>query len=83
MNKIGAALAVVLVCAGPAVAAKPPKNGKPNPNLTIKASAGTVTFGRTLTISGNAKGMPAGTTIELQQSPYPYAASSPRARPRS
>jgi hypothetical protein len=64
---------MLLVCAGPAVAAKPPKGGGPNPNLTIKASAATVTFGRSVTISGTAKGMAGGTTIELQQNPYPYA----------
>jgi len=39
MKKLSAALALVLVCAGPAVAAKPPKGPKPNPNLTIKSSA--------------------------------------------
>jgi hypothetical protein len=72
MKKISAALALVLVCAGPAVAAKPPKGGKNNANLTIKASAPTVTFGRSITISGATKGMTAGTTVELQQNPYPY-----------
>src|SRR3954447_20299983 len=78
MKKISAALAVVLVCAGPAGAAKPPpKPGKPNNNLTIKASATTVTFGRTVTITGTTKGMPAGTTVELQQNPYPYSGFKP------
>jgi hypothetical protein len=72
MKKLGAALAAVLVCAGPAVAAKPPKPGQPNNNLTIKSSANTVTFGKTVTISGSTKGMAAGTTIEVQQNPYPY-----------
>jgi len=77
MKKIGAALALVLVCAGPAVAAKPPKGPKPNPNLTIKSSAGAVTFGRTVTLSGTTKNIPAGTTVELQQNPYPYAGFKP------
>jgi hypothetical protein len=77
MKKIGAALAAVLVCAGPAVAAKPPKSPKPNPNLTIKASATAVTFGRTVTLSGNTKNIPAGTTVEVQQNPYPYAGFKP------
>jgi hypothetical protein len=77
MKKLGAALALVLVCAGPAVAAKPPKAPKPNPNLTIKSSATSVTFGRTIVISGTAKGMAAGTTIEVQQNPYPYAGFKP------
>jgi len=77
MKLIGAVLAAALVCAGPAVAAKPPKGGKPNPNLTIKSSAGTVTFGRTVTISGTTKNVPAGTVIEVQQNPYPYAGFKP------
>jgi hypothetical protein len=73
MKKLSAALALLLVCAGPAVAAKPPKPGKPNNNLTIRATAASVTYGKTLTISGTTKDMPAGTTIELQQNPYPFA----------
>jgi hypothetical protein len=78
MRKISAALALLVVCAGPALAAKPPpKPGKPNPNLTIKASATAVTFGRTVTLSGGTKNMAAGTTIELQQNPYPYAGFKP------
>jgi hypothetical protein len=77
MKKISAALALLVVCAGPAVAAKPPKGGKPNPNLTIKASAAAVTFGRTVTLSGTTKGIAAGTTIEAQQNPYPYAGFKP------
>jgi hypothetical protein len=77
MRKISAALALVLVCAGPAVAAKPPKPPKPNPNLTIKASATAVTFGRTVTISGNTKNVPSGTTVEVQQNPYPYSGFKP------
>jgi hypothetical protein len=77
MKKIGAALAAVLVCAGPAVAAKPPKGGKPNSNLTIKASATSVTFGKTIAISGNTKNIAAGTAVEVQQNPYPYAGFKP------
>jgi hypothetical protein len=77
MKKFSAALALLLVCAGPAVAAKPPKGTKPNPNLTIKASATAVTFGRTITLSGTTKNIPAGTTIEVQQNPYPYAGFKP------
>jgi hypothetical protein len=77
MKKIGAALAVVLVCAGPAVAAKPPKGPKPNPNLTIKTSAGAVTFGRTVTLSGTTKNIPSGTSLEIQQNPYPYSGFKP------
>jgi hypothetical protein len=77
MRRISAALALVLVCAGPAVAAKPPKPGKNNQNLTIKASAASVTFGRTVTLSGTTKNIPSGTTIEVQQNPYPYAGFKP------
>jgi hypothetical protein len=77
VKKLSAALALLVVCAGPAVAAKPPKGGKPNPNLTIKASAPAVTFGRTVTLSGTTKGMSAGTSVEVQQNPYPYAGFKP------
>ena len=77
MKKLSAALALLLVCAGPALAAKPPKAPKPNPNLTIKSSATAVTFGRSVTLSGTTKNVPAGTTIELQQNPYPYAGFKP------
>src|SRR3954447_21774470 len=77
MKKLSAALALVLVCAGPAVAAKPPKAPKPNPNLTIKASSTAVTFGRTITLSGNTKNIAPGTTVEVQQNPYPYAGFKP------
>jgi hypothetical protein len=77
MKKLSAVLALALVCAGPAVAAKPPKGNGPNPNLTIKASANTVTFGRSVTFTGSTKNMPAGTVIEVHQNPYPYAAFKP------
>src|SRR3954451_9638975 len=77
MRKFSAALALVLVCAGPAVAAKPPKGPKPNPNLTIKSSASAVTFGRTITLSGTTKNIPSGTTVEIQANPYPYAGAKP------
>src|SRR5262245_62020187 len=77
MKKLSAALALVLVCAGPAVAARPPKGPKPNPNLTIKSSAAAVTFGRTITLSGTTKNIASGTTVEIQQNPYPYAGFKP------
>ena len=77
MRKLSAALALVLVCAGPAVAAKPPKSPKPNPNLTIKASATAVTFGKSVTLSGTTKNVPAGTTVDIEQNPYPYAGFKP------
>jgi hypothetical protein len=77
MRKFGAAIALILVCAGPAVAAKPPKPGKGNPNLTIKTSATAVTFGQTVTLSGVAKQIAAGTTVEIQSNPYPYAGFKP------
>jgi hypothetical protein len=77
MKKLSAALALILVCAGPAVAAKPPKPGKANPNLTIKTSAAAVTFGRTVTLSGTTKQIAAGTAVEIYQNPYPYAGFKP------
>jgi hypothetical protein len=77
MKKLSAALALLLVCAGPAVAARPPKGPKPNPNLTIKSSANTVTFGKTVTLSGTTKNVASGTTIEVQQNPYPYSGFKP------
>jgi len=77
MRKISAVLALALCCAGPALAAKPPKPVKPNPNLTIQASAPTVAFGRSETFSGTTKNIAAGTSIELQQNPYPYAGFKP------
>jgi hypothetical protein len=77
MKKLSAALALVLVCAGPAVAAKPPKGPKPNPNLTIKSSASAVNFGRSITLSGTTKNVPQGTTVEIQQNPYPYSGFKP------
>jgi hypothetical protein len=77
MKKLSAALILLVACAGPAVAAKPPKPGNNNQNLTIKASAASVTFGRTVTISGATKNIPAGTTLEVQQNPYPYAGFKP------
>lgn len=78
MKTLCAALAALLVvCVGPAVAAKPPKAAPPNNSLTIKSSAPAVTFGRTVTISGTTKNIPAGTTVELQQNPYPYAGFKP------
>ncbi len=73
MKKIGAVLLLALLCAGPALAAKPPKPGKPNPNLTLKASATTVTFGKPVTLTGNAKNVAAGTVVEAQANPFPYA----------
>ena len=77
MKILSAVLAAALLCAGPAVAAKPPKKGQPNPNLTIQASAPAVTFGKTVTISGTTKNIPAGTSVELQQNPYPYSGFKP------
>jgi hypothetical protein len=77
MKKLCAALALLVVCAGPAVAAKPPKGPKPNPNLTIKSSATAVTFGKSITLSGTTKNIPSGTTVEISQNPYPYAGFKP------
>jgi hypothetical protein len=77
MKKIGAVLLLAFLCAGPALAAKPPKPGKPNPNLTLKASATTVTFGKPVTLTGHAKNVAAGTVVEAQANPYPYSGFKP------
>jgi hypothetical protein len=76
MKRIGGVLlVVVVVCAAPAIAAKPPpkppKGG--NPNLTIGSSPSAVTFGRTVTLSGTAKNVAAGTAVEAQANPFPYS----------
>ena len=72
MKKIVVLTSALLCLAGPALAAKPPKGGGPNPNLTIRSSAKTVTFGRSITVTGTLKNATAGTSIDLQQNPYPY-----------
>lgn len=77
MKKLSAALILLVACAGPAVAAKPPKPPGKGQSLTIKSSAVSVTFGRTITLSGATKNIPAGTTVEVQQNPYPYAGFKP------
>jgi hypothetical protein len=77
MKKISVGLVLALVCAVPALAAKPPKPVKPNPNLTIKASSTAVNFGRSITLSGVAKNIASGTSVELQQNPYPYSGFKP------
>jgi hypothetical protein len=73
MKKISVALAMALVCAVPALAAKPPKPVKPNTNLTLTASSTAVNFGRSVTFTGTVKNVASGTVVELQQNPYPYA----------
>jgi hypothetical protein len=77
MKKLSAALILLVVCAGPAVAAKPPKPPKGNSNLTIKSSAVSVTFGRTVTLSGTSKNIASGTAVEVQENPYPYTGFKP------
>ena len=77
MKRISAALALLLLCAGPAVAQKPPKDGPNNTNLTIKASATTVTFGKSVTFTGVAKNIAGGTAVEVHANPYPYAGFKP------
>jgi hypothetical protein len=78
MKRIGGVLLVVVVCAAPAVAAKPPpRPPKGNPNLTIGSSPSAVTFGRTVTLSGTAKNVAAGTAVEAQANPFPYSGFKP------
>src|ERR1043165_6241159 len=73
MKKISMVLAVALACAGPALAAKPPKPVTPNPNLTLKVSSTAINFGRAVTLSGTVKNIASGTTLALEQNPYPYS----------
>jgi hypothetical protein len=74
MKRIGGVLLVVVVCAAPAIAAKPPpRPPKGNANLTIGSSASAVTFGRSVTLSGTAKNVAAGTAVEAQANPFPYS----------
>jgi hypothetical protein len=75
MKKIGALFAVALACAAPALAAKPP--GKSNPNLTLRASTYVATYGSPITLTGTTKNVAAGTTVEVQQNPYPYVGFTP------
>lgn len=74
MKKIGTAVALLVVCAGPAVAARPPKAA---PAITITAGSTNVVFGGTLTVSGTTKNVAAGTTVQLEQNPYPYSGFKP------
>src|SRR3954469_2245254 len=78
MRRIGGVLLAALACAAPAIAAKPPpKPPKGNPNLTIRSTAPVVTFGRTVTLSGTAKDVAAGTAVEAQANPFPYSGFKP------
>lgn len=77
MKTISVVLAMALVCAVPALAAKPPKPVKPNPNVTLQASLTTVNFGRSVAFTGTVKNIASGTTAELQQNPYPYSGFKP------
>jgi len=70
MGRIG--LAVVLVAALPAVALG--QQGQPG-NLTISASADTVKFGRSVTLSGKLTGPKSdGKSITLREDPFPFDA---------
>ena len=79
VSRLAALAALLLICAAPALAAKPskPPKGSPNPNLSISSSASKVTFGRSVTISGTLKNSPAGTKVDLEQNPYPFAGFKP------
>src|SRR4051812_24709797 len=69
---IATAVAVVLPAAGAEAAPKPPK---PTPTLNMALSRTLVTWGDSVTISGQLAGVaiPAnGVTITLQESPFPF-----------
>ena len=73
MKQIAVVLTMALVCAVPALAAKPPKPVNPNSNLTLKVSSTAVNFGRSVVFTGTVKNIASGTTVELQQNPYAYS----------
>lgn len=69
-----AVIAAIAVIPTAAIAQKPPKGGgQNNSNLTVKASANTVTFGQSVTFTGNAKNIAAGTAVEVWENPFPYS----------
>ena len=72
MRILSAVVIAVLVSAGSAIAAKPPKPPGTTATVTIRSSANEVTYGKTVIISGTTKNVPVGTTVQLEQNPYPY-----------
>ena len=68
---VGAMCACALPFAADAAKPKPPK--KPNLSLTLTAKPATVTFGRSATLSGTARGSGhANRTVALQLNPFPF-----------
>ena len=78
MNKIFAiAVTAAALFAVPALADHRPGHPAPgggSSDVTAKPSATTVTYGRSVTFTGNVKNAPAGTTVEVWENPYPYTA---------
>lgn len=69
------ALVALGVFAVPAAADHRPghtQGGGNNSQITVKASATTVTFGQTVTFTGNVKDAPVGTIVEVWENPQPY-----------
>jgi hypothetical protein len=67
--RLGTALAAVLALAPPAVAAV-------SPAVSLHASPETTVSGDPVTLSGQATGAPAGTSVTLYASAYPYKAEN-------
>ena len=74
MNRFLTMIALATVAAIPAVAQaqKPPKGTPNNSQITVKASATTVTYGASVTFTGNVKNAAAGTAVEVWENPHPY-----------
>lgn len=75
MNRIlVTALIAVAAFTAPAFADHRPdhtQGGGPS-DVTVKASSTTVTFGRSVTFTGQVKNAPAGTAVEVWENPHPY-----------
>ena len=76
MNKIFLTAVMALAAFVPTAAAdhRPDHNpgGGGQSGVTIKASATTVTFGGSVTFTGNVRNAAAGTAVEVWENPYPY-----------
>jgi hypothetical protein len=66
---VGASIVACLLGAAPAAA-------QGQPAASLQASAQQLESGQAVTLSGQAAGAPAGTTVQVYDSPYPYTAHS-------
>ncbi len=70
---LGFAFGVALLCAFPPTALA---SAAPSGSLSLTASPELLTHGGPVTLTGMAAGAPAGTDIDLDDSPYPYTAKT-------